>query len=274
VTHLILGLGNPGEEYRATRHNAGFRVLDLLARRFGVRLDRRECNCLLALAHLAAPPPVPPPAAAAQAPPEAAAPAASGVHGAGLPAAAVAPAELVAPGASGTSVCTAESGALSATDAAVAAGTPGSPAAGTAADSIPVLLAKPQTFMNRSGFAARCLTESHTLDVSRVLVVYDELNLPLGRMRLRRDGNPAGHRGMESIIENLRTDQVARLRLGIAPAAGPPAGGDALVEFVLSPFSPAEEEAFAPLVERAADACETWLRAGIDTAMNRFNGGG
>ncbi len=250
MTHLILGLGNPGEEYRATRHNAGFRVLDLLARRFGVRLDRRECNCLLGLAHLAAPPPVPPPAAAAQSPPDGAvesppteAAGAAGVHGAGPLAAAAAPGEPTAPGASG--------------------------AAGST-----VLLAKPQTFMNRSGFAARCLTESHALDVARVLVVYDELNLPLGRMRLRRDGNPAGHRGMESIIENLRTDQVARLRLGIAPAAGSPAGGDALVECVLSPFSPAEEEAFAPLVERAADACETWLRAGIDTAMNRFNGGG
>jgi PTH1 family peptidyl-tRNA hydrolase len=76
---------------------------------------------------------------------------------------------------------------------------------------------------------------------------------------------------MESILENLRTDQVARLRVGIGGSGGPPAGEER-VEFVLSPFTPAEEEALAPVVELAADACEVWLRDGIDAAMARFNG--
>jgi PTH1 family peptidyl-tRNA hydrolase len=210
VIRLILGLGNPGEEYAATRHNAGFRVVDELARRLGVRLDRVDCGALTALA-------------------------------------------------------------------------PGEPPA------LPVLLAKPQTYMNRSGYAARCLVERHAIAPEAVLVVYDEVNLPLGRLRLRRSGSPAGHRGIESILESLRSDQVARLRIGIAPAApASPAssalpaslaasasgnvGGEDLVEFVLAPFAPAEEEALAPVVRGAADACEVWLREGIDAAMNRFNG--
>jgi peptidyl-tRNA hydrolase, PTH1 family len=113
-------------------------------------------------------------------------------------------------------------------------------------------------------------------------VVYDEVNLPFGRLRLRRSGSPAGHRGIESILENLRTDQVARLRIGIGPPAGPGGAGTAataataptaegLVDHVLSPFTPAEEAAVAPVVQRAADACEAWLRDGIDAAMSRFN---
>jgi PTH1 family peptidyl-tRNA hydrolase len=102
-------------------------------------------------------------------------------------------------------------------------------------------------------------------------VVYDEINLPFGRLRLRRSGSPAGHRGIESILENLRTDEVPRLRVGIAgPGAAP--DGEQRVEFVLSPFTPEEEEALPPILERAADACETWLREGIDAAMARFNG--
>ncbi len=84
------------------------------------------------------------------------------------------------------------------------------------ADVLDVLLVKPQTYMNRSGYAARCFVESHELDPSAVLVVYDEINLPLGKLRLRRAGSPAGHRGLESMIENLRTAEVPRLRLGVA----------------------------------------------------------
>ena len=135
-----------------------------------------------------------------------------------------------------------------------------------------VLLVQPQTYMNRSGFAARCLAEVHGLDPAAMLVVYDEINLPLGKLRLRRSGSPAGHRGLESILESLRSDQVPRLRLGIAPEAGPPAGGDDLVEFVLAPFPVAERETVGAMIVRAADACETWLREGAEAAMSRFNG--
>jgi len=216
VNRLILGLGNPGEEYRATRHNVGFRVVEELARRWQARLDRLECNALTARVELP-----------------------------GLPAMPAAPAVPPVPAAA-----------------------PEAPA---------VLLAMPQTYMNRSGFAARCLVELHGLDPAALLVVYDEVNLPFGRLRLRRSGSPAGHRGIESILENLRTDQVARLRIGIGSPESPAAAGTAvtaegLVDHVLSPFTPAEEAAVAPVVQRAADACESWLRDGIDAAMSRFNG--
>ena len=210
MNRLILGLGNPGEEYRATRHNVGFRVVEELARRWRTRLDRLECNALTARVELPGLPEVP--------------------------------------------------------------AVPAVPAA--AGEALAVLLAMPQTYMNRSGFAARCLVELHGLAPEAMLVVYDEVNLPFGRLRLRRSGSPAGHRGIESILENLRTDQVARLRIGIAGPAGPasPAAAEGLVDFVLSPFTAAEAAALAPVVQRAADACETWLRDGIDAAMSRFNG--
>ncbi len=135
MNRLILGLGNPGEEYRATRHNVGFRVVEELAHRWQARLDRLECNALTARVEL--------PGAAA---------------GEGL---AAAPAPLA------------------------------------------VLLAKPQTYMNRSGFAARCLVELHGLDPAALLVVYDEVNLPFGRLRLRRSGSPAGHRGIEAAMSRF-----------------------------------------------------------------------
>ena len=236
MNRLILGLGNPGEEYRSTRHNVGFRVVEELARRWQARLDRLECNALTARVELAFAQPV--------------------------PAAAPGPGPAPAAGPEGT----------------VAADAVADPPAGPLA----VLLAKPQTYMNRSGFAARCLLELHGLAPQAVLVVYDEVNLPFGRLRLRRSGSPAGHRGIESILENLRTDQVPRLRVGIAEPDGPAdaagagdaesAGASAMVSHVLSPFTAAEEEAMAPVILRAADACEAWLREGIDAAMCRFNG--
>jgi PTH1 family peptidyl-tRNA hydrolase len=118
--------------------------------------------------------------------------------------------------------------------------------------------------MNRSGYAARCLAELHGLAPADLLVVFDDVHLPLGRLRLRRAGSPGGHRGMESVVENLQSDGVPRLRLGVAGEGGGPEGGDELVDFVLSPFADAE-------IARAADACEAWLAAGIEAAMNAFN---
>lgn len=188
LSRLVLGLGNPGAEYRDTRHNVGFRVVEELARRWGLPVDRVECNAL------------------------------------------------------------------------VGGGVDGRP-----------LLAEPQTYMNRSGHAARCLLERHGLEPAQILVVYDELNLPLGRLRLRRSGSPAGHRGLESILENLRTDEVPRLRLGIAPEAGTPTG-EGLPDFVLAPFTADEQESVDAMIRRAADACEAWAAEGVEAAMNRFNG--
>lgn len=130
-----------------------------------------------------------------------------------------------------------------------------------------LLLAKPQTYMNRSGYATRCLVERHGLEPAGVLVVYDEAALPLGRLRLRPAGSPGGHRGMESIVGELRTGEVPRLRLGIAPEEPP----EDLVEFVLAPFAPDEREAVDSMVAHAADACEAWLADGAEAAMARFN---
>ncbi len=191
----VLGLGNPGIPYAATRHNVGFRVVAELARRRGKRLldprageqaEHRECNSLIA-----------------------------------------------------------EGESLG--------------------------LAAPQTFMNRSGHAARCLSERRGLAPEDFLVVYDEIHLALGTLRLRRRGSPAGHRGMESVLESLGTDRVPRLRLGVGGDAGPPAGED-LVEFVLQPFGEDELERAEAMILRAADACETWAAEGAEAAMQQFNG--
>jgi PTH1 family peptidyl-tRNA hydrolase len=133
-----------------------------------------------------------------------------------------------------------------------------------------LLLGKPQTYMNRSGYAALCLVERRGIDPGDLLVVLDDVNLPLGRLRLRRGGSPGGQRGLESILEELRTDEVPRLRLGVQEGEEPPRGEE-LVDYVLAPFA-GEGEAVERMVERAADACAAWWAEGVEAAMNRFNG--
>ena len=99
----------------------------------------------------------------------------------------------------------------------------------------------------------------HNLDAADTLVVFDDVALPLGKLRLRPEGSPGGHRGMESVIESLRTEGVPRLRLGIAPAE-PPAGD--LADFVLAEFAPEEKPAVEALVGRGADAALCWIERG------------
>jgi len=133
------------------------------------------------------------------------------------------------------------------------------------------LLAQPMTYMNRSGYAVRCLAERHGADAEQILVVYDEVWLPIGRLRARSRGGPGGHRGMESILENLRTEEVPRLRVGVGWEGGPPEGAD-LVEYVLEPFRKEEKQSVEETIVRAADACESWLHRGVQATMERFNG--
>ena len=139
-------------------------------------------------------------------------------------------------------------------------------------------LATPQTYMNRSGYSARCLSERNGYAPENILVVYDEVHLPLGRLRLRGRGSPGGHRGMESIIENLRTTAVPRLRLGIAADELEQADGCAgdreagLTDFVLAPFAAGEVEAARRMVRRAADCVMSWVDRGVDITMNEYNG--
>ncbi len=133
-----------------------------------------------------------------------------------------------------------------------------------------LLLVKPQTYMNRSGHALRCLVERHGFTPQDFLVVYDEIHLPLGKLRLRPQGSPGGHRGLESVLESLATDRVPRLRLGIAPAQLP--AGSELAEFVLTPFAADELPSVEEMIERAAEACLVWATEGPAVAMQRFNG--
>jgi PTH1 family peptidyl-tRNA hydrolase len=129
-----------------------------------------------------------------------------------------------------------------------------------------VLLAKPQTYMNRSGRAALALCQLEGISPAEVLVVCDDFYLDFGRLRFRRRGSDGGHNGLSSVLEALATQQVPRLRLGI----GQPPPGAEVIDYVLGPFAP--DEAVEELVARGAEALAFYCAQGIEAAMNRFNG--
>jgi PTH1 family peptidyl-tRNA hydrolase len=183
---LIVGLGNPGYEYAWTPHNLGFLVLDLVAERAAIRIDRPEAKSYVGRGRIG---------------------------------------------------------------------------------EYEVVLAKPQTFMNLSGIAVRELAARYEAAPSRVLVVFDDVALPWGSLRIRECGSAGGHNGLKSVIGALGTDEIVRLRLGIQPEH--PVGD--LAAYVLHPMRKAELEAAAELVERAADAVECILKDGVRRAMNQFN---
>ena len=132
----------------------------------------------------------------------------------------------------------------------------------------PVILAKPETFMNLSGLSVRELMNEYQADVkSDLIVIYDELDLPLGTIRIRQRGSSAGHNGMESILGALGTDEFLRIRLGIAPDRKI---ADT-VKFVLTPFRKSQLKVVDEILDSAADAVEMILKDGPAAAMNRFN---
>ena len=132
----------------------------------------------------------------------------------------------------------------------------------------PVVLAKPETYMNLSGLSVRELVAEHQGDVSRdLIVIYDELDLPLGTIRIRQRGSSAGHNGMESILGALNTDEFLRIRLGIAPDRRVVDG----VKYVLTPFRKAQEKVVDEVLDTAGQAVEVILKEGPAAAMNRFN---
>lgn len=184
----MVGLGNPGPRYVATRHNIGFRVLECFGQRHRISLLGRRFF---------------------------------GRYGSGR------------------------------------------------VGNLEVGLLAPQTFMNRSGQAvAAALRALPELDpAADLLVIYDDLDLPLGRIRLRRSGGVGGHRGMADIVDALTTRDFARLRFGI----GRPIPDRDVVEYVLSPFHAEEEESLRERVATAARAVETALLEGMEAAMDRFN---
>jgi len=181
---LVLGLGNPGVDYRGTRHNIGFRVVEEVARRHGVMDWARRPSCDLAVITV---------------------------------------------------------GRF-------------------------VLLSRPLTFMNRSGEAARWLFGEFGLTPESMLVVVDDVDLPLANLRLRRSGGPGTHNGLRDLCEEVGTG-FPRLRVGVR---GDDMSGD-LADYVLSPFTDDEAAAADASVVRAADAVEFTLREGFDRAMNTYN---
>ncbi len=133
-----------------------------------------------------------------------------------------------------------------------------------------VRLAKPQTFMNRSGESVRALVDFHDTPLERLLVIHDDLDTPFGSIRLRKSGGHGGQNGLRSIIQHLGSQDYARLRFGI----GRPPGRMSPVDFVLQPFKGDAAIQAGEMVGRAADAVECWLVDGIEVAMSRFNGDG
>lgn len=127
-----------------------------------------------------------------------------------------------------------------------------------------ILLVKPQTFMNESGQAVGDLARKHHLEPRDVLVVYDDIDLPLGKLRIRMRGSSGGHKGMRSIISHLHSEDFPRMRIGIGRS------GEA-IDHVLSRFRREERAIIDVTIERAADALEMILEEGIDAAMNRYN---
>jgi peptidyl-tRNA hydrolase, PTH1 family len=130
-----------------------------------------------------------------------------------------------------------------------------------------VLLAKPITYMNASGEAVGPLAKFYKVAPGDILVVFDDLDLPVGRLRLRPDGGSSGQKGVRSIIQSLGTESFPRLRVGI----GRPPGQMDPADYVLQPFSAMQEEEMALVRMKAADAIEAWLAQGIGAAMNQFN---
>jgi PTH1 family peptidyl-tRNA hydrolase len=183
---IIVGLGNPGARYAATRHNIGWVVVDAVALKCRAKVTKSACRALIGFGR----------------------------------------------------------------------------AAGRE-----VLLAKPQTFMNLSGESVAGLLKQTRTGPSDLVVVHDDLDLPLGAVRIRKSGGDGGHNGVSSVISGLGTGAFLRVKVGIGR---PPEGVDP-AEYVLTPFGPDELEAVEEAVKRAAEAVYAIITAGPEAAMNRFN---
>lgn len=141
-----------------------------------------------------------------------------------------------------------------------------------------ILLAKPQTFMNKSGFAVKALMDFYKLTPADVWVVHDDIDLPLGKIKIREKGSSAGHNGVQSIINELKTDEFVRFRLGIG--RGTETGKEAVnrnlhhrsvISYVLSRFRENEAGSFKHLIKHGAEAVDMAIEKGFGRAMNRFN---
>ena len=185
---MIVGLGNPGREYEKTRHNCGFRAIDLLAQKLGCKVDKAKFQ---------------------------------GLYGQ------------------------------------------------VSYNGVKLLLLKPMTFMNLSGQSVLQLSAYFHVPPQRIIVLFDDISLEPGRLRIRNDGSAGGHNGIKSIISQLGSQDFPRVKIGVGAKAHPQQD---LADWVLSTFSPAEEKALASALERAADAALCIVDRGWSEAANRFNG--
>jgi peptidyl-tRNA hydrolase, PTH1 family len=184
---LIIGLGNPGREYRENRHNAGFMVVDRICKELLITPGRVQSKSILATGQYAG-------------------------H--------------------------------------------------------KIYLAKPQTYMNLSGQSVSGLLHYYKIPIERLVVAHDDLDLPFGALRIRPGGGPGGQKGVGSIIQQLGTQQFARIRVGI----GRPPGQMNPADYVLQDFSNQEKEVLALVLEKAAKSALTFIESGLEAAMNQFNG--
>ncbi len=183
---LVVGLGNPGDEYRGSRHNVGADVVELLARRHGGRLRKRKERALVDEVTI---------------------------------------------------------------------------------DGRRVALAVPLTYVNDSGNAVGALVRRFGVDPEQLVVVHDELDLPVAELKVKSGGGLAGHNGLRSIVEHLHTQDFQRVRIGV----GKPVSKERGADHVLNRFGKRERAEVDVTVEQAADAVEMIVRDGVDAAMNRFN---
>lgn len=183
---VVVGLGNPGREYRDTRHNIGFMVVDRLCKMMGISLTRMQSKALVGIGIL---------------------------------------------------------------------------------EGQKVVVAKPQTYMNLSGQSVGGIVRFYKAEFERLIVAHDDLDLPLGTIRLRPSGGSAGQKGIGSIIQQLGTQNFARLRLGI----GRPPGQMNPADYVLRPFTNSEQVLLDQVMDRVEGAVRVFIRQGLDSAMNQYN---
>jgi peptidyl-tRNA hydrolase, PTH1 family len=140
---------------------------------------------------------------------------------------------------------------------------------------VKVVLAKPVTFVNQSGEAAGCLLRSYDLKPSDFIVIHDDLDLPLGKLRLRPDGSAGGHKGMNSIISGLGSEDIPRIKVGIGRPMNPDGTAitdeEKIVDYVLSDFTPKEDDIIKAAIAQVAKAIQSILTEGVTAAMNKFN---
>ena len=185
---MIVGLGNPGKEYEKTRHNVGFRSVELVAGQLKTKIDKVKFKALTRMVN----------------------------H-----------------------------------------------------QGKKILLVEPQTYMNLSGAAVSALATYYKVKPDHILVIFDDISLPVGRIRIRRDGSAGGHNGIKSIIQSLGTDQFPRVKVGVGAKPHPDYD---LADWVLSKFSAQEEKALAPALEDAAAAALLLLEQGVEKAASAYNG--